>query len=185
MASETTLYGVHNTEPPGEIWVDDRVRVGRSTIEGEGLFATDDVGVGTILIRLAGRLVSSADLDKLITLSNADPSAPYVDSISVYEDVHLVLPPRSIAHFGNHGCDPNLWHVGPYEIAARRDIRAGEELTIDYGTSSGAIGFSMTCGCGSPLCRGEVSSDDWRRRDLQDRYRGHWVPALQDRIDHS
>ena len=185
MARETTLCGVHNTEPPAEISVDDRVTVSRSTIEGAGLFATDDVAAGTILIRLAGRLVSSTELDELIAVSNADARAPYVDSITVYEDAHLVLPPHSVVHFGNHGCDPNLWHVGPYEIAARRDIRAREELTIDYGTSSGAIGFSMTCRCGSPLCRGEVSSDDWRRRDLQDRYRGHWVPALQDRIDHS
>lgn len=51
-------------------------------------------------------------------------------------------------HFGNHCCGPNLWHTGPYEIAARCDIRAGEELTIDYGTSWGAAGFSMGCRCG-------------------------------------
>lgn len=174
---------MEHEEPPSEIWVDERATVSRSGIEGDGLFAADAIAAGTIVIRLAGRLVSSAELSELITAANADPTAPYVDSITVYEDAHLVLPSGSAAHFGNHSCDPNLWHAGPYEIGARRDIRAGEELTIDYATSSAAIGFVMTCSCGSALCRGEISSDDWRRRELQDRYRGHWVPAVQDRIE--
>lgn len=176
---------MHHEEPPSEIWIDARAAVSRSAIEGDGLFAIDAVTAGTILIRLAGRLVSSAELIELIAASDADPDAPYVDSLTVYEDAHLVLPLGSTVHFGNHSCDPNLWHVGPYEIGARRDIHAGEELTIDYATSSGATGFSMKCSCGSALCRGEVSSDDWRRRELQDRYRGHWVPALEDRISYS
>lgn len=169
-------------EPPREVWVHGGVTVSRSAIEGDGLFATDDLVTGTPVIRLAGRLVSSAELADFIAASDADPAAPYVDTITVYEDAHLVLPPASVVHFANHSCDPNLWHVGPYEIAARRDIRAGEELTVDYATNSGADGFWMTCTCRSSLCRGEVSSDDWRRPELQDRYRGHWVPALQDRL---
>lgn len=91
--------------------------------------------------------------------------------------------PGTAAHWCNHSCDPNLWHVGPYEIAARRPIGAGEELTVDYATNSGASGFRMRCRCGSPRCRGEITSDDWQRPDLQARYRGHWTPALQARID--
>jgi hypothetical protein len=73
--------------------------------------------------------------------------------------------------------------VGPYEIAARRPIRAGDELTVDYATHSGAAGFRMPCRCGSAGCRGEVTSDDWRRPDLQARYRSHWTPMLAARID--
>lgn len=170
-------------EPPAEVWVHDSVAVGRSAIGGEGLIASDELAAGTVVIRLAGRLVSSAELDELIAAADADPGAPYVDTFTVYEDVHLVLPPATIAHFGNHSCDPNLWPVGPYEIGTRRPIDAGEELTLDYGTISGAAGFSMACRCGSSVCRGEITSDDWRRRDLQDRYGPHWVPALRDRVE--
>jgi hypothetical protein len=67
-------------------------------------------------------------------------------------------------------------------VVARRDIRAGEELTVDYATSSGAPGFRMTCTCGSPICRNEISSEDFAIVELQGRYRGHWVPALERRI---
>jgi hypothetical protein len=120
---------------------------------------------------------------RLISSGEADPAAPYVDTITIYEDAHLVLPPNTLIHFGNHSCDPTLWHVGPYEVATRRDVAAGQEATIDYGTLSGAEGFELACQCGAPNCRGRITSNDWQLADLQDRYRAHWVPELQRRID--
>jgi predicted kinase len=171
------------TEQPTAVWVHPGVARARSTIDGDGLFTSQDLDVGVAVLRLGGRLVSSAELGALLATAGEDPGSGYVDTITVHDDAHLVLPPGTAAHWCNHSCDPNLWHVGAYEIAARRPIRAGEELTIDYGTHSGAAGFRMRCGCGSPSCRGEITSDDWQRPDLRARYRGHWTPALQARID--
>lgn len=171
--------------PSEDVWLDPRLAVRPSEIEGRGLFASQDIPAGTLLVRLGGRLVSSAELDDLINRANADPDIPYVDTITIYGDYHLVIPPETDVHYGNHSCDPNTWHVGPYKIAARRDIQAGEEVTIDYGTSSGAAGFRMDCGCGSNLCRRRITAEDWRRRELQARYGHHWVPALWTRIRQS
>lgn len=168
--------------PPQDCWVDERLVVGESPIEGRGLFVAEPVSCGTVVIRLGGRLASSAELDARIAAAKTDSSAPFVDTITIFENVHLVLPPATPVHFGNHSCDPNLWHVGPFEVAARRDLKAGEEATIDYGTQSGIDAWAMTCRCRSERCRTRVSSDDWRVRDLQERYAGHWVPALQERI---
>lgn len=173
---------MNEPEPPDEFWVHPALGVASSPIAGQGLFVSEDVVAGALLIGLTGRLVDSAELGDLIATALADPAAAYVDTLTVVEGVHLVLPSGSVAHFGNHSCDPTMWHVGPYELAARCDIRAGEELTVDYGTNSGASGFAMACTCGSPLCRGTVTSEDWRRPDLQARYDGHWVPALAGRI---
>jgi SET domain-containing protein len=163
--------------PPEDVWAHPTVVVGRSGIEGSGLFATADLAAGTVVLRLGGRLVSTPELDALIAAADA-----YVDSTTVDEDVHLVMPTGSVAHFANHRCNPNLWHDGPYEVVARRDIAAGEELTVDYATSAGAAGLRMVCACGADACRGEVTSDDWRIPELQERYRAHWVPALERRI---
>ena len=129
---------------------------------GERALCGEELPAGEIVLRLSGRLVSTDELARLIEHANADPSHAYVDTLTIYEDTHLVLPSGSVIHFGNHSCDPNMWHRGPFEIATRRAVDAGEELTIDYGTQSGAAGFSMACSCGSALCRGAVSSDDWR-----------------------
>jgi hypothetical protein len=168
--------------PSADVWVADPVRVGRSAIEGDGLFATADLPAGTPVARLGGRLVTTAELARLIATADADPAEPYVDSVTVAEDAHLVLPPGTMVHAGNHACDPNLWLDGPDTLVTRRPVAAGEELTVDYATLSGAGGLELTCRCGGPACRGRVTGDDWRRPDLQARYRGHWVPALADRI---
>lgn len=169
--------------PPTDVWVDGRVVVRPSPVEGRGLFAGDDIDAGTVVLRLGGRLVSSAELAALVAAAGDDPDAPYVDTVTVEEDAHLVLPPGTVAHFANHSCDPTLWHVGPYDVATRRPVGAGDELTLDYGTHSGADGLAMACRCGSAACRGQVAGDDWGRPELQARYEGHWTPALQQRID--
>jgi hypothetical protein len=89
-----------------------------------------------------------------------------------------------MAHCANHSCDPSAWHVGPFEVATRRTVDAGQELTIDYATNSGDPSFTMDCTCGSPLCRRVVTGHDWRLPELQDRYAGHWIPALDTLIGH-
>lgn len=168
---------MRDTPPPNLPWVHESVIVKDSAIAGRGLFATVPLDEETVVIRVGGRLVGIQELQRLIEMSDH-----YVDTLTVFEDVHLVLPAATTVHFGNHSCDPNLWHVGPYEIATRRPVRGGEELTIDYATQTGAPGFSMPCECGASTCRGVVTSEDRRRADLQARYAGHWVPALEERI---
>jgi uncharacterized protein len=164
--------------PDADCWLHPDVEVRTSGIEGRGLFARAPIPAGAAVSRLGGRLVGGAELRALF----AEPGRDYIDTITVGADTHLVLPPRRDNGYGNHGCDPNLWWTGPYELAARRDVAAGEELTNDYATSTADPDYRMVCGCGSPRCRGVVTGDDWRRPDLRERYGGHWVPYLRDRI---
>jgi hypothetical protein len=168
--------------PPPAVWVDHRLAPGPSPIEGRGLFALAPIAEAEVVLRLGGRLVGSAELDALIAATDSDPTLPYVDTLTIDEDAHLVLPTGTAAHHCNHSCDPNLWWAGSYSFAARTAIAAGAEVTIDYATISGADGFVMDCTCGAAACRGVVTSDDWRIADLQERFRGHWVPALEQRI---
>ena len=168
-------------EPSSEVWSHPALSVRRSAISGDGLFAGVDIAAGDRLFRLGGRLVTTVELGSLIADANAN--GRYVDTIAIVEGRHLVLPADTIVHYANHSCDPNLWHVGSYDVVARRDIRAGEELTIDYGTNSGAPGFVMRCTCGTTRCREVVTSEDWRVVELQHRYAGHWTPALAQRIE--
>ena len=68
-----------------------------------------------------------------------------------------MLPPDTAVHYGNHSCDPTMWHVDQFAIATRHQVAAGDELTVDYATQSGLAGWSMTCACGTALCRGVVT----------------------------
>jgi double-stranded uracil-DNA glycosylase len=159
--------------PDPDCWLHPDVEVRSSSIAGKGLFATAAIPAGTVVSRLGGRLVSGRELREL--LATADH---YIDTITVGEDVHLVLPPRRPNGYGNHSCDPNLWWVSAYELATRTSIRPGDELTSDYAAGTTEPGFVMPCACGSPLCRHTVTGDDWRRPDLQARYGDHWIPAI-------
>jgi uncharacterized protein len=162
--------------PEPDCWLHPCLEVRLSPIAGLGLFAVAPIPAGVVVSRLGGRLVTTAELRDLLA------GDTYVDTIAVTETRHLVLPPRRPNGYGNHSCDPNLWWVGPYELATRRDLAAGEEVTNDYATSTGDETFSLPCACGTALCRGTVTGHDWRRPDLQHRYADHWIPVLLTRI---
>ncbi|GAA3112434.1 SET domain-containing protein-lysine N-methyltransferase [Streptosporangium carneum] len=84
--------------------------------------------------------------------------------------------------YGNHSCDPSLWHRDATTVIARRDINPGEELAVDYAAHTGVNTWSMTCHCGKPLCRRTVTGNDWQLPRLQAAYGTHWSPPLLDRI---
>ena len=117
----------------------------------------------------------------MFAAAERDPDEAYVDCLSIAEGFDLVLPANQDLHFGNHSCDPNLWHVDAFTVATRCEIGEGEELTIDYGTQADGD-LRMECSCGSPLCRGTITGSDWQRADLHARYGDHWVPVLLERI---
>lgn len=169
--------------PPEQVWVREGLVVGESAVAGRDLFSSRHIPAGAIVLTLAGRLVNSKELNALLIRIRSDPDAPYVDSITVFEDAHLVLRPGTPVHFANHSCEPNLWYSHPYALGASRDIAVGEELTVDYGTISGDERFVMHCTCHGPPCRGVITSDDWRQPILQAKYAAHWTPALQRRIE--
>jgi len=69
-------------------------------------------------------------------------------------------------------------------VVARRDITSGEKLTIDYALQSGLPVdlLGEPCHCGSPVCRGTITGNDWQLKELQERYLGHFSPFLNERI---
>jgi SET domain-containing protein len=158
---------------PKSCWLSPKLQPRRSPIEGLGLFAVQPIGAGEVVIRLGGRVIDEATL-------LAQPQ-PY-SSVAIGEDRHLLIDPDHPATKGNHSCDPNLWHEDAVTISARRPIAPGEEAVIDYVLHTGVDGWSMTCACGSPLCRRELSGTDWRRPELQRAYAGHFSPPIQTKI---
>ena len=127
--------------------------------------------------------MTSAVLARMLAAAaDDDDGGGYVDTVAVHPDAHLLLPPGT-ARFGNHSCDPSLWFDGPYALAARRAIAAGDELTLDYGTCSTGDGFALDCRCGAAACR----RPGHRRRLAPARaaaaVRPPLVPVLLARID--
>ncbi len=164
--------------PDPDCWLHPAVEVRPSDVAGRGLFAAAELPRGTVVAKLGGRLVDAAALRALLDESDGD-----VDTVVVDDDLHLVLPPGTDLHFGNHGCDPNLGWADEYTLETLHDVVAGEELLHDYATSTADPEFYLRCHCPSARCRQMVEGTDWRIPQLQRRYAGHWTPYLQRLID--
>lgn len=71
-------------------------------------------------------------------------------------------------------------------MVARRRIEKGEEVTYDYALSETRSPFPILecdCCCGSELCRKSITCEDWKLADLQSRYRGHFLPYIERKIE--
>ena len=162
---------------PPYSWLDGRVKVERSAIHGLGLFATALIRKNEVVEVLGGTTLTDSQVQAVIARGER------YDGIALADDCNLCIePPDWPGVHGNHSCDPNLWMRDEITVEARRDIRAGEELTADYALYTIAGWWSMPCACSSRLCRGAVTGDDWQRPELIAIYRGHFAPVVARRI---
>jgi hypothetical protein len=68
-------------------------------------------------------------------------------------------------------------------VVARHAIQPGDEICGDYAVWESKPNYTVeSCACRSVLCRGKFTGDDWKRPELQERYRGHFLPYLNRRI---
>ena len=106
-----------------------RVRVGKSRIAGQGLFAAQAINKDTRIIRYRGERISKAESAQRIAAGNV-----YIFTFNGQYDIDgKVL--RNTARYINHSCEPNcITELTPRSIwvLALRDIQAGEELTFNY-----------------------------------------------------
>jgi SET domain-containing protein len=145
--------------------------VGRSAIEGLGLFARREFRAGERIRRIN-------------VLREVTPDCPLRPELGERVD-HCDYPDGKVVLIGspdrhlNHSCDPNAFIVyGTNEcfIFARRDIHRGEEITCDYSLNVTG-GDTWPCRCGASRCRGRVTGDFFALPEaLQREYR----PLLAD-----
>ena len=84
--------------------------------------------------------------------------------------------------FSNHSCEPNIGVQGQIVFVALRQILPGEELTHDWATTDDDD-YTLECRCGAPTCRRIVTGKDWKRPDLQRKYRGLFSWYIERLID--
>lgn len=87
-------------------------------------------------------------------------------------------------YFINHSCDGNTWMKDAFSLIARRDILPGEEVTVDYALFVDPDYVSKwKRRCDSVDCRGQVTGEDWKKPELQERYKGRFSLMINKKIE--
>ncbi|HEY0302530.1 MAG TPA: SET domain-containing protein-lysine N-methyltransferase [Rhizomicrobium sp.] len=165
-------------------WVNPKLVHGESKIHYDGVLVAAPIRAGEKLMEFGGEIATRADSD--------DPEKYRVRSVwLVGDDAYLALPASdtapSLDENLNHSCDANAWLADEVTLVAKRDIAAGDEVTLDQGTWNFDVAEytvdAEDCTCGAPDCRQRLTENDWQLAIVQERYRGHFHPAVQAMID--
>ncbi len=144
---------------------------------GKGVFAAGPFARGALLAVYGGIIISGADLARLTAEER-------LYTLQVDDDLHQLTPLDRIsgADYINHSCEPNAGLFGTTSLIALCAILPGEEICFDYAMSDSNVYLDFSCECGKAKCREFVRPDDWRRPELQRRYRAAFSPYLRRRI---
>ena len=133
------------------------LRFEASSIDGTGAFAGREIPKGTRVIEYLGALI-----DKAESLRRCVANNEYIFCLNDTTDLDGNVE-WNPARFINHSCAPNcdaeqendrIW------IVAARDIRAGEEVTFNYGFDL-ADYKDYPCRCGAPNCVGFIVAEEF------------------------
>lgn len=127
------------------------LRVVRSSIHGYGVVATRDFAPGELVAEVEG------------VVYRADETFDDTYALWITDDLYYDMVDQT--RWINHSCAPNCEVEGDEDgaggawarLVATRPIRAGEELTYDYGFPPE---LAIPCRCGAPTCRGFIVDED-------------------------
>jgi uncharacterized protein len=124
-------------------------RIGRASA-GLGLFATEPFRKGEFIVRYTGRRVTDAESER-----REARGARYMFEINS----HWAIDGSSrsnLARYVNHSCRPNAEALERRKhrivYVARRRIKPGEEITVDYGKDY-FNAYIKKSGCRCAICR--------------------------------
>lgn len=118
----------------------DKFGIRHHSLYGEGVVAKKEFRKGELLFRFDGPRCSSQTLFTLQKKQGVYVEDPYV--------MGKIL----------HSCDPNaIADMEAQRFLARRDIHAGEWITMDYESTEDELYRPFDCRCGSDKCRGRIA----------------------------
>jgi SET domain-containing protein len=132
-------------------WLNPKIEVRPSHIEGKGLFAKEPIAKGE-------QLTQNGEDDYTIMTDEEfkafTKTASSYDAMALGNGAHRVSKvsrDEDPSNYGNHSCDPNA-EMNDSGLVAERDIKVDEEITSDYALHS-SKDWSMVCNCGAKNCR--------------------------------
>jgi len=141
-----------------------KIIVRNSRIHGRGVYAGRRLKKGERIVEYKGEVISWREADRRPPSDPDDPNHTFFFALDDHRKVIDANVGGNAARWINHSCEPNCETTedeGRVFIEALRDIRAGEELSYDYGLIideriTPTLKKQYRCLCGAPDCRGTM-----------------------------
>ncbi|MBS3110035.1 SET domain-containing protein-lysine N-methyltransferase [Candidatus Woesearchaeota archaeon] len=135
----------------------------QSSIHNMGVFAKAEITPGTKVIEYIGEKISKeegtrrSDATEALAKTRHDIGSTYIFELNDEWDIDGDVP-GNLAKYINHSCEPNcniMFDDNKIYIVANKEIKAGEELTYNYGFDEEDY-QDHPCRCNSPNCVGYI-----------------------------
>lgn len=89
-------------------------------------------------------------------------------------------PTKDLTNYINHSCDPSCWFVDDNTIVAKKDIKKGDKITIEYATVDHKfVEFDGECDCNSVNCRKIIKNNDYQLLEIKEIYKDNMMNYLR------
>ena len=165
-------------KPPKETWINPKIEIRETPNKGRGMFAIENIFSGEELLVWGGEYTDSRSAAE--AKNSGKLCMQWDDNIFSVENRG-----DDVGYFINHSCNSNTWMTDAYTLVANKDIKIGEEITADYSLWEANEDYisKWECTFGSPDCRKRITGKDWRGQILQERYKDHFSPLINKKIN--
>ncbi|MFM2339367.1 MAG: hypothetical protein RLZZ360_3 [Candidatus Parcubacteria bacterium] len=125
-----------------------KLHLAKSIINGTGLYVSCDFKKGEFIDYIHGPKIKVFDFQGKL----AEKSMNWVGA-SKYT---WIITDDSPFRYINHSCEPNVAIRGERTVYALRDIKANEEIVMDYSLTEADPKWYIRCNCKSQACRTHI-----------------------------
>lgn len=155
-------------------WITPKAEAFKSEIHGTGVIAKENISKGENIAVFGGIVVPTKEIREYWN------KIGHI-GIQISDDFFIVPSTREEVDVGgvfNHSCNPNCGFSNTFTLIAMRGIKEGEELTFDYAFNENYCD-DFNCSCDSENCRKIIRGDDWKIKEIQEKYLNYFSPYVK------
>lgn len=136
---------------------------------GKGLFAAKEIKKNEVVFSVVGKIHHEGYSSGKSYLSLGPRW------LAIGKEIWLIPKRTSKWWYLNHSCKPNVGLKGTRTIVAMRNIKKGEEITMDYSITEDDPYWKMNCVCEQKGCRKVIRSIRFLPQKLFQKYK-RYIP---------
>lgn len=160
--------------------MNEKLEVRDTLKKGKGVFAKSEIPAGERLA-IFGGVILTLEEESLLPKKFQDTGLQIAENFVI-----TTKDKKEDTDCFNHSCEPNAGFNGQLFLVAMKDIVSGDEIVFDYAmvlyNGNEDVPYALDCECGSPACRGVITTNDWTIPELRSRYAGYFQDYLERKI---